>query len=127
MSQAKLTSFFGEKGTKRSRVDEPSHGAAADTDSQSITRAESGDSGVATKKGCTEHWSASHLPQGRVPSPSQEELNRMSTAFQRVSTLKEFSEALSAIQPDFSGRISGLSRALEWDSAPCSEQVFIAE
>ncbi len=60
-----------------------------------------------------------------IPSPTLSELEDMCMSFKQINSLDDFSATMVAIQPDFSGRISGLSRALEWDGAPCSQDEFL--
>jgi len=124
MSQSVLTSFFGGKGQKRQR-DEGSSAlfagdktAAGSTSAADQSEADPALSGV---------WTKHHFPDGSVPGPTAAELESICTKFLNVASLTDFSQVLASVQPDFSGRVSGLSRALQWDSAPCNETKFLKE
>ena len=126
MSQATLASYFGGRGQKRNRAAESVSEPAKLEPIASASAAQT-DGGVASKQATLAPWAAVPLPEGTVPAPSADELARICSCFESVSSLKEFSDILASAQPDFSGRLSGLSRALEWDGAPCNEETFLSE
>jgi hypothetical protein len=116
MAQADLHRFFNPKSAKRPRDD---------TDAASVVKVEADSALLAVKEASSLALSASLYETDCIPSPDLAEIAAICDAYRQADTLHKFSETLKSVQPDFSGRISGLERALQWSGAPCTEAKFI--